>query len=100
MSYKVYVIRSLKNNILYVGLTNSISRRLKEHNSGYNKSTKAFKPYQLVYQERFKSRKEARQREKYLKSGVGKEWLKLYAAGWSSSTCLPAGRARVAHKVG
>ncbi|MCB0739842.1 MAG: GIY-YIG nuclease family protein [Chitinophagaceae bacterium] len=72
----VYAIRSLKRNYIYVGMSNNIERRIKEHNNGMNRSTKAYKPFELIYKEEYYSRSEARIREKYLKSGIGKEFLK------------------------
>ena len=57
-------------------MTNNLERRLNEHNNGENRSTKAYKPFELVYFEEFKTRMEARNKEKYLKSGIGKEFLK------------------------
>ena len=72
----VYAIRSEVRNYIYVGMTNNIERRLKEHNNGENRSTKAYKPFVLIYTETFQTRVEAREKEKYLKSGVGKEFLK------------------------
>ena len=72
----VYAIKSEERNYIYVGMTNNIQRRLAEHNNGENKSTKAYKPFTLIYSETYASRKEARIREKYLKSGVGKQFLK------------------------
>jgi putative endonuclease len=47
-----------------------------EHNNGENRSTKAYKPFVLIYTEQCWNRAEARKRERYLKSGVGKEFLK------------------------
>lgn len=63
-------------NYIYVGLTNNVERRLIEHNNGENRSTKAYKPFDLISIETFETRVDARVREKYLKSGVGKEVLK------------------------
>ena len=63
-------------NYIYVGLTNDVNRRIIEHNNGENKSTKAYRPFILIYDEQHNTRLEARAREKYLKSGVGKEFLK------------------------
>lgn len=72
----IYAIKSLSIEYIYVGMANNIERRMHEHNSGQNRSTKAYKPFVLVYTEQFESREEARKKEKYLKSGVGKEYLK------------------------
>jgi putative endonuclease len=57
-------------------LTNNLERRFNEHNNGKNKSTKAYVPWQLIYVEGFETRIEARKREKYLKSGIGREFIK------------------------
>jgi putative endonuclease len=72
----VYVLYSLKYDRTYTGMTIDIERRLKEHNDHQNKSTKAYAPWILIYQEEFKTRAEARKKEKYLKSGNGREFLK------------------------
>ena len=74
--YYVYAIKSLVRNYIYVGLTNDVEKRIAQHNKGQNRSTKAYKPFKLIYTEALKTRIEARQREIYLKSGVGKEFLK------------------------
>ena len=75
MAYIVYVLRSAVNGSLYKGLTNDLDRRLKEHNAGKNKSTKPYRPWKIVYKEIFEIKEEARERELYLKSGVGREYL-------------------------
>jgi len=74
--FTVYAIRSQVRNYIYVGMTSNMERRLKEHNNGENRSTKAYKPFELIYTETFETRVEAREKEKYLKSGIGKEFLK------------------------
>ena len=65
-----------KRNYIYVGHTNDLSRRLNEHNRGKTKSIKPYIPFKLIYVEDCENRNEAVKREKYLKSGVGKEYLK------------------------
>ena len=74
--YFVYAIYSEIRNYIYVGLTNDISRRLKEHNLGYNKTTRPYRPFRLILSEKFETRLKARTWEKYLKSGIEKEFLK------------------------
>jgi putative endonuclease len=74
--FYVYAISNKVKNYIYVGLTNNVERRLDEHNSGQNKTTRPYKPYKLILVEKFETRLEARLREKYLKSGIGKEFLK------------------------
>jgi len=76
MKYYVYVLKSTIDGRLYKGFTNDIDRRIYEHNLGKHKSTKPYKPWEIVYKKEFQSRIEARQHEKWLKSGVGREYLK------------------------
>jgi len=66
----------LANNYIYVGLTNNIKRRLNQHNAGRARATQYYRPFRLIFSEPFEIRIKARGKEKYLKSGVGKEFLK------------------------
>ncbi|MEP2239944.1 MAG: GIY-YIG nuclease family protein [Maribacter sp.] len=72
----MYILRSEADGRLYKGMTNNLRKRIEEHNSGKNKSTKGFLPWVLVYNEEFETRIEARVREKYFKSGIGRAYLK------------------------
>lgn len=84
MEYKVYVIASFTKGLrFHVGFTSDLERRLNEHNAGKTKSTKAYRPWSLFLTETFDSRELARNREKYLKSGSGKEYIKKI---WSGSS--------------
>ncbi len=74
--YNVYAIKSTIKDWIYVGMTSNLEERLKKHNAGHNKSTKPYAPFTLVYSELQPDRISARKREKYLKSGSGKRWLK------------------------
>jgi putative endonuclease len=76
MVYYVYALVSEKFNRIYVGLTKNLDLRIKEHNSGRTKSTKHFKPWKLLYSEEANNLGEARLREKELKTGHGREFLK------------------------
>jgi len=76
MIYYVYIIQSEKDKGFYTGLTTDVGRRLKEHDKSDTKTTRSKKPWKLVYFEKFENRTEARKREKYLKSGVGREFRK------------------------
>jgi len=76
MAYAIYDIQSGVDNRIYVGMTKDLDNRLKEHNQGKTKSTKGLRPWNLIYNESAETRIEARKREKYLKSGCGKEFLK------------------------
>jgi putative endonuclease len=77
----VYVLKSLKKNYTYVGITNNLRHRLHEHNRGKNRSTKAYCPFELVKVEEFADKDSARAREKFLKSGKGREYLRKYLCG-------------------
>ena len=74
--YYVYVLRSTKDNNLYTGYTCNLRKRVDEHNKGYNFSTKHRRPFELIYYEASISEIDAKAREKYLKSGMGKRYLK------------------------
>lgn len=65
--YYVYILKSLKDNNLYIGSTNNLSRRLKDHNEGKVFSTKSRVPFETIYYEAYKAEKDARKRERNLK---------------------------------
>ncbi|MCH8823469.1 MAG: GIY-YIG nuclease family protein [Planctomycetes bacterium] len=72
----VYVLRSETSGRRYVGSTKDVNIRLSRHNAGHSKSTRAGRPWRLVYTtEAFPSRSEAVKRELFLKSGKGRECL-------------------------
>ena len=73
--FYTYVLRSLKDNHLYIGYTSDIQRRLSEHNSGLTKSTKSRIPFELLFYEEFESRGDAMLWEKFLKTGIGKDYI-------------------------
>ncbi len=65
--FYVYVLKSKKDGKFYIGSTNNLRKRLKEHNNGKVFSTKSRIPFELVYYEAYKSEKDARKRESNLK---------------------------------
>lgn len=75
--WNVYVLQSLKNNTCYTGFTNCLERRIFEHNHGLKKNSFTYKnrPYKLVHLEEFNLKTDAMKREKYLKTGKGREGL-------------------------
>jgi len=76
MGYWVYVLRSLKANKRYVGYSSKDPNdRLREHNLGSNKWTRLNKPFVLIHKEPFDDKTDAIRREKFLKSGQGRNWL-------------------------
>ena len=74
MAY-VYVLYNKDYNRHYIGSTRDLDARIKAHRSGKVRSTKAYRPWDLVYQEKFDDYSEARKRELFLKSGVGRKWI-------------------------
>jgi len=76
MSVKVYVIQSLKDGRLYVGMSENVELRVTQHNKGMTISTRFYKPWKLLFVEEYATRLEARKREKFLKAGSGKEYIK------------------------
>ena len=65
--FYIYLLKSEKDKDLYLGYTNNLERRIREHNSGLVPSTKIRKPFELIYCEAYKSEKDARKRERNLK---------------------------------
>ena len=74
--YYVYVIQSKKDNQFYTGFTGDLQTRLQEHNAGRVSSTKNRGPFELIYYEACLNEQDGLAREKYLKSGMGKRYLK------------------------
>jgi putative endonuclease len=72
----MYYMYVLKRIIFHVGLTCNPERRIAEHNSKWERTTRSSAPFDTLLIEEFQTRPEARIREKYLKSGIGKEYLK------------------------
>ena len=75
MTFYVYVIKSTLKNWCYVGMSTNVEKRLFEHNSGGVRSTKPYKPFQLLFVQEVKTRIEARDLEKFLKIRFNKESL-------------------------
>ena len=76
MEMYVYILKSVRHNLHYVGLTADVERRVLEHNSGWVRKTKFYRPYILVYVELVSTRIKARETEKFFKSGYGREVIK------------------------
>ena len=76
----VYILKLKGKKSSYIGVTENIERRLEEHKTGKVKSTKGgFE--KLIYTEEYTNKKEAWKREKFLKSGKGREWIKQNVKG-------------------
>ena len=75
--YYTYVLLSEKDGNFYTGYSEDLVRRFAEHNNGKNYSTKHRKPFKLIYYEACQNIEDAKRREKYLKSGIGKKFIKM-----------------------
>jgi putative endonuclease len=71
----VYVLRSVNDSWYYVGCSVDPQRRLIEHNSGESKSTRARRPYELAYAERFLNLSSARKREQEIKRKKSRQYI-------------------------
>lgn len=76
MKYYVYVLLSEKDGLFYTGYTSGLDKRLEQHKKGFVKSTKFRRPLNHIYWEGCFNQQDATRREKYLKSGNGKIYLR------------------------
>jgi putative endonuclease len=76
----VYVLKGKKR---YIGITNNLERRLAEHRRKSSKGSQAIGEFKLIHAEQFTDYKNAREREKYLKSGASRAWLDKLESGQS-----------------
>ena len=74
-NWYVYVLQNRHKN-WYIGLTKDLRKRILQHNLGKSKATKYEVPWKLIYCEISINQKDARARERYLKSGMGRKYLK------------------------
>jgi putative endonuclease len=73
--YFTYVLRSRKDNKLYIGFTENLRARISQHNNGKTRSTVGRQPLSLIYYEACLNEIDAINREKYLKTGYGRRYL-------------------------
>jgi len=81
LRFCVYVLLSHKDNLLYIGFTENLKQRLTDHFHGHSQATSPRRPFRLIYCEYYFSKKDARRRERYLKTNPGKRMLKLMLKG-------------------
>jgi len=75
--YYVYLLESINHDQEhYIGYTDDLKKRIKEHNAGLNWSTKAYKPWRLIYYEACLNKEDAKRRERYLKTSQGRRLIK------------------------
>ena len=85
--YFVYMLYSVSSRKTYIGYTNDINRRVQEHNitesSGF---TLRYRPWTLIQTEQYVTKSEAMVREKFLKTGRGREEVQLYVESFLGTT--------------
>lgn len=74
--YYVYVLLSLEDGGWYIGFTTNLRERLVQHAKGASLATRFRRPFKLIFYEYFIDKADAKNREKYLKSGFGRKQLK------------------------
>ncbi len=75
MSY-TYVLKSKQKGTWYIGSTSDLRKRLKQHNDGLSAYTKKDRPWEIIYYEACLLREDSQSREIYLKSGMGRRYIK------------------------
>jgi putative endonuclease len=73
--FVVYVLISQTSGLRYVGQTSDLEKRLNDHNSGESRYTKNRGPWNLAHKESYQTRSEAMRREKFFKTGKGRDFL-------------------------
>jgi len=74
--YYIYVLKSKKDDNFYVGYTNNLKSRFEQHSKGFVDSTRDRRPFVLIYSEACLAKRDATKREKYLKTYLGKLFLR------------------------
>ena len=74
--YIVYVLYSRNHDKLYIGYTSNLSNRMESHNETGRGYTKRYRPWVVIYTEEYSDRSEAMKREKELKGGQGRSWIR------------------------
>ncbi len=80
--FYVYILQSKKDGELYTGCTNDLKKRFREHNNGLVFSTKLKKPHKIIHYEAFLNKKDAFMREKWLKTGWGRNQTRTMLANY------------------
>ena len=75
-SWFVYALGSLRDGGTYTGSTSDLRKRFRQYNDGLTTSTKGRRPLELIYYEMCRNERDAWSRELFLKSGMGKRYLK------------------------
>lgn len=74
--FYVYILQSIHHDFIYVGFTENLKLRFKQHNNREELSTKAYAPFELIHYEAYRNEKDAKRREIYFKTTKGKTTLR------------------------
>src|SRR5438093_8496418 len=74
--FYVYLLHSVRDDGFYIGFSTDLKRRLSQHTRGASFATKSRGPWKLIYYEAYTEREDAEGREKFLKSGAGRRFLR------------------------
>lgn len=87
MMHIVYVLENEQDGSWYIGQTDDLKRRLTQHNSGQGGQTTRSKQgyWKLIYAEAYYNKQDALRREKFLKGGSGRTYLKKQLAHYLSN---------------
>jgi putative endonuclease len=85
LPFCVYILFSEKDHLLYIGFSADLKKRIETHNSGGNKSTAYRRPLKLIFCEFYLFEEDARKREKYFKTTMGRKAIKLMLTGTLAS---------------
>ncbi len=72
----VYILMSQKDGLLYIGYTNNLRARFDKHNAGKVQATAYRRPLKIIYYEAYLDEWDARERERYFKTGWGRNYIK------------------------
>lgn len=72
----VYILQSLKDGKFYIGSTNNLRKRIRKHNLAKSFATKPRMPFKLIYYEAYPCPKDAHARERFFKTGWGRQYLR------------------------
>ncbi len=84
--YQIYVLENQNDKSWYIGYTADLNKRVNEHQSGYGSQTTRVKGnWEIMYCEGYKNRADAKGRERFLKSGSGRKFLKKQLTNYLNS---------------
>jgi putative endonuclease len=84
--FTVYLLQSVRGK-RYVGHTSDLDRRLLEHNSGLCKTTKTDRDWKVIYSEEYTTKREAIKRERWMKTGIGQDFIDKVTCGAIPDVC-------------